>query len=139
MKSFFIEYKALHTVPIFKSVTLADLMKFRRCFIFIQFALDEYCKSRNLLNTMTYYRSLISHFSEGKILELLTAICGIPHAKEFLEVICSPDPREGMFDLQYNPILNVAGQYLIPVAIAGNSNTLRNSMFTTRFRFDSRR
>ena len=68
---------------------------------------------------------------------MIHSVCGIPYASEFLEVVCSPEPGAGVFDLQYNPVLRVAGQYLIPVAVAGNSNIIRNSMLATRFRFDA--
>lgn len=137
MKSLFVTYEQLLATPIHRGVTLIDLLKFRRLCVFLQAALDEYCKRRKLLTSPLYYRSLVAHFDKGQVLEWISKLTGIREPKGLLELLCATDEKAAVFDLQYTPIMKIAGQYLIPIGVVANCNVMRNALQWSRFRFDS--
>ena len=136
MKTLFLRLEDLHSAKIYKSVTLHQLLKFRRFCAFIAFAQDEFCRRRNLLNTPIHFRSLITHLTRDEAHTVVQTFCGAEHPEEVLEVLCNTKSAVKVFDLQRTPVLNVADQYLIPPAVIANTSITHNALQATRFRFD---
>jgi hypothetical protein len=137
MKSLFLTYDQLRTTPIHKSITLIDVLKFRRVCVFLHAALDEYCRRQKLSTDPIYYRSLVAHLSEAQAVDWLSKLTGIADAKSVLDLLCLTEDKTAVFDLQYTPIMKVAGQYLVPIGVVANCNLMRNALQRSRFRFDS--
>jgi len=136
-KTLFVSYSQLRTTRIRKSITLLDLIKFRRLCLFIQSAFDEFCRRKKLVDTVPYFRSLACHFTEQEAFEFARTLCGVERPEQLFEVLCAPAESTTVFDILYTPVFKAAGQYLIPMALAANSNTIRNALQTSQFRFDS--
>lgn len=137
MKSLFVTYEDLRATPVHNSITLIDVLKFRRVCVFLQAALDEYCQRQKLLADPVYYRSLVAHLSEPQALDWISKLTGIADSKSVLDLFCSTDEKSAVFDLQYTPVMRAAGQYLVPIGVVANCNALRNALQRSRFRFDA--
>ncbi|MDB6067910.1 MAG: hypothetical protein JWR26_4118 [Pedosphaera sp.] len=87
MKSLFVTYEQLRTTPVHNAITLIDVLKFRRVCVFLQAALDEYCKRRNLLTAPIYYNSLVGHLNEAQALEWVSMLTGIADPKSLLSEV----------------------------------------------------
>jgi len=59
-----IGYEQLRDTPVHRGVTLVDLVKFRRLFVFLQIAFDHFCRQNKLVGSPQYYRSLVEHFGK---------------------------------------------------------------------------
>jgi hypothetical protein len=136
LKSLFLRLNDIRTARIYKSVTLHQLLNFRRVCAFTAFAQDEFCRRRNLLNTPTHFRSFVTHFSAEEAHTFLRTFCGTEHPEDILDVVCDPQSAVKVFDLQRMPVLKVADQYLIPSAVVASSSIINNALQATRFRFD---
>jgi hypothetical protein len=137
LKSLFIEFEKLESTPVYKSITLNHLLKFRRMCAFIWFVQDEFCRRHNLVGSPIYYRSLVTHLPIDEAFSIAREFCGVDHPEELYEVLSTSAGSGRVFDLQRTPILGVAGQYIVPNAVVANSNIMCNALQFTQFRFDA--
>ncbi len=132
MQSYLAPYERLVGFEFPGGVTVGDLMKVSRLFTLMRIWFNRHLAERygddpalTAQSTVAVYtaemlRALLSHVVDGSrvdaLLELLTWRPGKP------------------FDVQYQPLMWVAGHYMVPPNVLGMSDLVRNSMQLTSAR-----
>ncbi|QCP48320.1 hypothetical protein FAZ95_03445 [Trinickia violacea] len=79
-------------------------------------------------------RSRIPVFSREDLKKLLST-CVLPeYVDRVIDALSHSRQREYFFDIQYRPILEVDGRYIVPLNILGMSNVFRNLLQSTETR-----
>lgn len=136
-KSLHLTLDQVHSTPVFKSITLHDLIRFQRLFLYLTIAMEEFCRSRNLSGSALYYRSLVPVFPREDAETLIREFCGISTPEDLLELLSAQPSGPGIMDLLYTPVIPLADRYVLPAAVVAYSNVARNALQRSRFRFDS--
>lgn len=136
-KSLHLSLDQVYSTPIFKSITLHDLVRFQRLSLYLTIAMEEYCRSRKLTGTAMYYRSLVPVFSPEDAETVIREFCGIAKPEDLLELLSADPTGPRVMDLLHTPVLPMAGRYVVAVAVAAHSNVARNALQRSRFRFDA--
>lgn len=115
-------------------VTMMDVLKVHRFFnllrwIFISHLFPLWNSERE-----TVMESLVGSISSKELKQVLDLVLG-KNSEPIISFLCYTPEKQGVFDLQYQPIVKKDQYYSIPYNLLGNSNILRNSLQLSRRRF----
>lgn len=116
----------LERINIKDDLTLAEFMKIRRVFITLYLLFAKEIYKIDKVDTGLVLRSLIPVFPEKTFYELIGKLLPDSKIDSFLDVTCWEPGIETILDLQYRPILFFDNQFLVPLSVFANSNTIRN-------------
>lgn len=132
----FVDRDVLLRQEVTEGVTLRDVLRFQRLMKFLIRSLSQFVQARSLLGSACYYRSLVAALKEEDAHKQISEATGVSNAAALLNLLSWSPGCNTLYDAQYRPLLRTQGWYLLPIAVAGESNLLRNVLQTTRFRFD---
>ena len=136
-KSFFINFGQIDKIAIYKSLSLFDIIKMQRLFVFIFYIFMEYISSNNLFKTKLFWRSVLPVFQINEFKSFLNVFFGEQKTEEVFELLSWRLESQKIFDLQTYPFINIGNWIILPLGVMTNSNLCRNVLQATSFRFDS--
>lgn len=127
----------LEKIKLKKNLTLGEFLKIQRIFIifYLFFAKGVYKKEK--VQTSILLRSLIPSFTESDFYNLLQKVFPIEKIEDFLNIVCWDSGMDYVFDLQYHPILWFDKQFLIPLSVYTQSNSIRN-VYASEYKRDNK-
>lgn len=123
-------------IKLHKNFTAFDVIKIQRYFGYISNAYNYAYKNLLLQHTLDVElirrRSILPIFNIEKLAIILNRICNHPvnECREFIEMISFDlSLCNDHLDIQYNPILNINGEIILPPTILYKSNLIRSIAF----------
>ncbi|KHS76263.1 hypothetical protein RC79_06660 [Pectobacterium brasiliense] len=123
-------------IKLHKNFTAFDIIKIQRYFGYISNAYNYAYKnllSHNILDAdLIRRRSILPVTNIDALAVILNRICDHPinECKDFIELISFDlSHSNDHIDIQYNPILNINGEIILPPTILHNSNLIRSIAF----------
>lgn len=111
-------------------LSLFDVLKIQRLMNFLGGLMAERLLPLIRANAPIAHRSLLPVFETGKFRELLGKCVNDEAAAAFIRCVeYRGSDREGMFDIQYRPVIRGQRYILVPMNILRNSNLMRNLLF----------
>ena len=135
-KNLFVNDEEFRSKEIAPGITLLDVLRFQRVFRLLAVAFQKYSESEGLLDSPTYFRSLIPVF-DPKSIDFLFTLLGKERTEGILEMFKWDPNSKKVFDIQYQPFVQVGKILLAPMGLISRSNLPRNALQQTGFRFDS--
>lgn len=114
-------------LPVYKNITVIDIIKIQRYFSFILFGMRSAIDSHTPIadRTLVYLNSCIPVYKRTALIETMGQIVGSEKAEEMLHLL-SWDISTDYIDLQYSPIIEADGLCMLSMAVLANSNLVRN-------------
>ena len=116
----------LKSFKIREDLTIFDLLKVNRLFTFLAHVTRKILKTALDDEPRLAYRSLVPVFDDEKFNTILGWCLPQEKIETMLGVLSWTPGTAEVIDLQYRPILRVAGHYLSPLNLAGTMNWYRN-------------
>lgn len=107
-------------------ITVLDILKLQRFFMFLHVGLRHTIERHRPYSEMDglYMASCLPVFRRENLIEALTPIIG-PNVEALLDLLTC-DLQADYIDLQYAPIIEADGCYMLSMAVLANSNLVRN-------------
>lgn len=116
----------LKKVLIKDDLTLFDFMKIRRIYLMLYMMFAKEIYKIEKVDTDLLLRSLIPVQDFDQYHEMMEMLFPNEKIESFLDIVCWEPGLDYVFDLQYHPILFLSNQFITPLSIFANSNTIRN-------------
>lgn len=129
-----VTWEELKRFEIADGVSVLDLMKVFRLFVFIKEVARRHLESVFDQEPELAYRSLVPVFAEFQLIDLLEWCLPGSTIQAVAQMLSWSHGAEGIVDLQYRPFLKGDRLYLTPLNIAGNVNWYRNLAYTQKRR-----
>jgi hypothetical protein len=137
-KEFHIDHEVFCSQPVFKSVTLLDVLRFQRIFCFLQAGIVAYLKAHNQHSAAVVVRSLVPVMSLDQLRQIVERFMSAPKATDLVELLTRTPGQPGIFDIQYQPIIRAESLCMVPFNLIAQSNLVRNVLVVSKFRFDAK-
>jgi len=111
---------------------ISDLIKIQRLFGFFRSMMGHSFEPVLKTDIQLVLRSILPVFQKERFLEILAYCVGMDSARSFLELTQYGVDSEGVFDIQYRPVIAGEEYLMLPVNILASSNLLRNLLYTQR-------
>jgi hypothetical protein len=119
-------FDSLKTIKISDNLRLIDFLMLNRYFIFMHMVYEHFFKSIEKIDEAHLLHSIVPQLSNEHLDMMFDGFANQKMIDEFFDVVCWEPLDEGLFDLQYQPIIFVNDQYLVPFHIMAQMNVLRN-------------
>ncbi|NBD17168.1 MAG: hypothetical protein GVY04_13805 [Cyanobacteria bacterium] len=136
-KNFFITFKEINEITVYKNLSLFDIIQMQRLFTFMFLLFWEYIEDNGLKGTDLFWRSILPVFELGAFKDFLAQFFSQKKVNSFFELFAWSPEKNKFFDLQTYPFIMLNEWVILPLGILSNSNLCRNILQATGFRFDS--
>ncbi len=136
-KELFVPINQLLTTHVYRSLHLSDLLAVQRLFYFCVTGLHLFCKRHGLSRTEYYYNSTVVSVFSATGGDVVSRLLGSEKTRDLLDLLTWKSDSSGIFDVQYQPIIDAGKFSLLPSAIIAASNVVRNTLQLCRLRFHS--
>jgi len=127
LKEYFINLSEARNAKLRDNLTLFDFVKLKRFFVFLYILFFQSILKLGKVDPKVILRSLVPGYSSKEVFhKFLNKITSTENIESFVDLL-TWDPDQGtILDLQYQPLVKKGNQYLVPVCLFANCNTLRN-------------
>lgn len=136
---FHIEPKNLYSFKINDKITVLEVIKVRRLFMFMSVifghALKKECRENAFPPPAIVIRSILAAFEKSKLNFILESFFEKETTKAFLETFTYTPKADSLFDIQYKPIIDMGSFYYCNVQTLSASDLIRNSLVYHKQRF----
>jgi hypothetical protein len=115
-------------------LTVQDLLRVQRFINYIRWHMADYLLPELSTRPGTVLQSLVRHLTRETFEALIGQVIGPDKVRPLLDLLVWSPGSSRVFDVQYQPVIQEANGYLVPLNVFGGSNLLRNLLQVTRRR-----
>lgn len=124
---------SLKGIRLTDNLLLLDFLKMNRYFLFMHTVYQHHFKKLKEVDKAWLLHSLVPLMDEEHLYMMFEGFGNNAMTDDFLNIISWGQQDEGVFDIQYQPILFLEGQFLVPFNILGQMNVIRN-LYASEYR-----
>jgi len=127
----------LKNIIIRDNLSVFEFFRIRRLFYLFYLLFSKEILKREKKDINIVFRSIIPVYSEKDFYKFVGKITSKENLDTFLDIVCWEPGLNGLFDLQYNPIVFLDGYFILPLSILAHSNPIRN-MYASEYKKDNK-
>jgi hypothetical protein len=136
-KEYLISEFQINEVPIYKTISLLDLVLFERFFRLLYWTYEEFIRANDLESSELFIQSVLPVSSTEKLINVMEYLWGSEKGLQLFQLLSWTPDSNSFFDLQSSPILILGKWTVYPISLIAKTNLARNVLQKLRFRFDS--